>query len=77
MAKVSDDGPVRLEGLTRLEILNLKSTNLTDAGLVHLKGLRNLQELTSGTRITDQVSGEPERVDPSYGAWTANAYEGY
>ena len=33
------------KGLTKLERLSLSSTKVTDAGLVHLKGLTNLETL--------------------------------
>jgi Leucine-rich repeat (LRR) protein len=40
--------------MANLEALNLQGTKLTDAGLVHLKGLANLQTLDlKGTQVTD------------------------
>ena len=35
----------KLKGLTKLEGLILYGTKVTDAGLVHLKGLTNLEDL--------------------------------
>ncbi len=45
----------KLKGRTDLKILNLTGCwKITDAGLVHLKGLTNLKKLSLGqTRITD------------------------
>ena len=44
----------RLEGLTSLRELRLQNTNITDAGLAHLKGLIKLKDLRlSRTKITD------------------------
>ena len=34
-----------LKGLTRLEVLNVTATRISDAGLAHLKGLHQLKEL--------------------------------
>jgi hypothetical protein len=52
--KVGDAGLVHLAGLTRLEILELQGTGLTDRGLANLSGLTRLQDLSLGdTRITD------------------------
>ena len=48
----------RLKGLTKLERLELSLTNITDAGLIHLKGLTALKELSPLTTITPQ-SGCP------------------
>jgi hypothetical protein len=52
---LSDAELVHLEGLTKLETLDLTDTELvTDAGLVHLKGLTKLETLDlSGTATTD------------------------
>ena len=44
----------RLKGLSNLEVLDLESTKVTDAGLEHLKGLSKLEELyLDGTKVTD------------------------
>ena len=45
-----------LKGLTHLRLLCLFDTQVTDAGLEHLKGLtRGLETLElSGTRVTDE-----------------------
>ncbi len=51
--KTGDDDLARLEGLTRLEELNLGNTSITDAGLEHLKALKNLKMLSLvGTRVS-------------------------
>jgi hypothetical protein len=52
--KPGDDDLRLLEELTGLRILNLSYTNVTDAGLVHLRHLKRLESLSLGnTRITD------------------------
>ncbi len=51
---VSDAGLAHLDGLARLEELDLSSSKITDAGLVHLKGMKSLKQLNlARTRITD------------------------
>jgi Leucine-rich repeat (LRR) protein len=43
-----------LTGLTNLSVLDLQDTQVTDAGLEHLKGLPNLSVLSlQGTQVTD------------------------
>ena len=42
---------MHLEGLTQLEELNLKGTEVTDSGLKHLKGLTKLKRLELPFRI--------------------------
>ena len=43
-----------LRRLTQLQLLNLAHTQVTDAGLEHLKGLAQLKELNlSYTHVTD------------------------
>ncbi|HEX7623738.1 MAG TPA: hypothetical protein VF400_09225, partial [Anaeromyxobacteraceae bacterium] len=43
-----------LEGLGNLEALHLAHTDITDAGLVHLRRLARLRKINlSGTRVTD------------------------
>ena len=45
---------VRLKGLTNLQSLDLRSTQITDAGLVHLRGMTNPQSLNlNNTQLTD------------------------
>ena len=52
--KITNAGLVHLEGLTKLQTLDLQNTKVTDAGLVHLKGLTKLQRLSlSFTKVTD------------------------
>ena len=48
--QLSDDDLKPLEGLTRVETLNLDSNEITDAGLSHLEGLRSLRVLARGQR---------------------------
>ena len=49
----------RSSRLTKLELLNLNRTEITDAGLSHLKKLTNLQTLfLKDTKVTD--AGIPE-----------------
>ena len=49
------EGSSLLGGLTKLQCLMLKNTQVTDAGLVHLKRLEDLRDLRlSGTRVTDE-----------------------
>jgi hypothetical protein len=53
-ASLSDAGLVHLQGLTKLELLDISGTKITDARLVHLKGLTNLFRLVlDGTQVTD------------------------
>ena len=51
---VTDAGLANLEGLTKLQSLNLAKTKVTDAGLEHLKTLTALRSLdVSETAVTD------------------------
>ena len=44
----------RLQGLSKLQLLSLDRTKVTDAGLEHLKGLSNLEWLyLRGTKVTN------------------------
>ena len=54
-SKTTDEGlSEKLKGLTKLIRLNLGSTKITDAGLVHLKGFTNLEYLyLAKTKVTD------------------------
>ena len=43
----------KVKGLTKLEVLDLYNTKITDAGLVHLNGLTNLKSLNlERTKVT-------------------------
>ena len=42
--EITDEEVHLLSGLTKLEHLDIRGTQITDAGLVHLIGLTNLQE---------------------------------
>ena len=54
-----------LAGLKNLETLNLRQTNLDDAGLEHLKSLVQLKELTlSVTLVSDQAVARLQSVLP-------------
>ena len=44
---------MHLKGLTNLSSLELRHTQVTDAGLAHLKGLTNLGVSPRSTRVTD------------------------
>ena len=46
-SQTTDDDLRGLKRLPTLETLELQSTKVTDAGLVHLKGLSNLKNLAS------------------------------
>lgn len=57
--KILDDDLALLKGFKNLRILHISSSSITDAGMVHLAGLTQLQELTVGSilarppKITD------------------------
>ena len=55
LAEFSDDDLRPLEGLKKLELLNLAHTLVTDAGLAHLRGMTALRELdlTGRSGVTD------------------------
>ena len=44
--KVTDAGVARIAGMTRLEVLEFQSTDLSDAALEHLEGLVSLEKLS-------------------------------
>ena len=54
------------QGFGQVIHVNLERTQVTDAGLVHLKGLTNLQELDlSRTRTTDAGVADLQKVLPN------------
>ena len=56
--------------LPELQTLDLGDTQITDAGLVHLKGLASLQELSlDGTKVTDAGLNEPRGLAVSQSGW--------
>jgi|AGTN01.3.fsa_nt_gi Serine/threonine protein kinase len=53
--KINDDDLVEVGKLTDMEFLKLGKTNVGDAGIRHLKGLKNLKLIElEGTRITNE-----------------------
>ena len=66
---VGPDGPstgAELDHVVHLKRLFLGGTQITDAGLVHLRGLKRLQELEVGnTRVTDTAVRELQRALPN------------
>jgi Leucine-rich repeat (LRR) protein len=52
-AQATDETLPLLEGLSECEYLDLRDTQVTDAGLVHLKNARKLETLSLGTGFTD------------------------
>ncbi len=61
------DAPHRggLKVLTKLSGLSLSDTNVTDAGLAHLKELKSLSSLdVTGTRVTDAGIKELKQALP-------------
>ena len=51
-------GVAHLQGLTKLQSLNLSGTQVTDSGLLYLKRLTNLQTLyLNNTQVTDRGLG--------------------
>jgi Leucine-rich repeat (LRR) protein len=57
---------VHLKGLSNLQKLYLRSTKITDAGLVHLKGLTKLQTLVlSETKVTEAGVAELQKALPN------------
>jgi len=57
---------VHLNGLTKLLVLDLRGTQVTDAGLAHLKGLTNLSKLDiSFTQVSDAGVQELQQALPS------------
>jgi hypothetical protein len=54
-AQVGDDGLKHIQGLSRLRSLQLRRTAVTDAGMIYLKDLRELEVLDLGmTRVTGE-----------------------
>lgn len=52
--RVTDAGLMHLEGLSRLQELDLSATDVTDLGLGHLRGLTGLRDLNlSNTDVSD------------------------
>jgi Leucine-rich repeat (LRR) protein len=48
-----------LQGLTQLQRLDLQNTQISDAGLPHLRGFRRLRELDlTGTRVSPAAAAE-------------------
>ena len=59
---------MHLKGLTKLEILRLNNTQITDSGLEHLKGVTNLKYLElTGTQVTDAGVAELQKALPKCG----------
>ncbi len=60
---------VRLDviaGFPKLESLELHQTRVTDAGLVHLRGLKNLRKLSlRHTAVTPQAVDEWKKAIPT------------
>ena len=54
------------DGLTTIASLDLSGTQVTDAGLVRLKGLKRLSELTlSFTKVTDAGEKKLRQARPN------------
>ena len=57
---------MNLQGMTRLKMLYLFDTQLTDDGLVHLKRLKSLENLyLLPTRVTDAGVAELQKELPN------------
>jgi thiol-disulfide isomerase/thioredoxin len=83
-AQITDDGLKKLKQfglLTGLEFLVLTRTQITDAGLLHLKGLAQLQELSlTGTGITDtglSYLKEHKKLQTLFLSHTKITHDGY
>ena len=51
---------------TKLQYLGIDGTKITDAGLVHLKGLTNLQSLhIGGNKVTDAGVADLQKSLPN------------
>ena len=60
---VGDDDLIRIGKLKRLQMLDLRDTRISDAGLRHLRGLRDLKLLVlTGTKVSDRGLSELENM---------------
>ncbi len=62
-ATVGDQGVAHLANVTSLKQLNIGSIAMTDAGLVHLTGMRQLCNLTVTGRFTDEAVEHLEKLE--------------
>ena len=57
---------MHLKGLTKLSVLDLERTQITDAGLAHLNGLTKLRAIDlTGTQVTQSGVQELQKVLPN------------
>ena len=57
---------MHLKGLTSLQTLDLRGSQITDTGLAHLKGLTGLQTLyLRSTKVTDAGVAELKKALPN------------
>ena len=68
---MTDAGLVNLEGLTRLQYLSLRDTDVTDRGLMYLEALRQLDILMlNNTDVTVQGLKKFRKASPTcYVTW--------
>lgn len=66
--KTSDADLEGLKGLTQLQELVLRGTQVTDAGLKHLEGFHHLSMLHVNTKVTKQGIATLQRAMPHVGA---------
>ena len=53
---VTDDGIIKVQGLTHLEVLELSQTQITDKGVAQLQRFPRLRKLDlSGTQVSDEA----------------------